>query len=101
MPGDHAFAANNHGDPEKIEASQVQIPSTTNSFSGMDEAVNEKLAENAGLKPKDPLINIESMGDLWNAFLLIAGGICGFVIGRWWDLISKKKNLGENQVLDP
>ena len=100
LPGDHAFAANNHGDPEKIEASQVQIPSTTNSFPGMDEAVNEKLAENAGLKPKDPLINIESMGDLWNAFLLIAGGICGFVIGRWWDLISKKKNLGENQALD-
>ena len=96
MPGDHAFAANEQGDPEKIEASHVQIPSKTKSFSGMDEAINEKMAEDAGIKPKDPLIDTESMGDLWNAILLVAGGICGFVLGRWWHLISKKKNLGGN-----
>jgi hypothetical protein len=66
----------------------------------MDEAVNEKLAENAGLKPKDPFINIESMGDLWNAVLLLAGGVCGFVIGRWWNLISEKKIFKEKQAGD-
>jgi cobalt/nickel transport system permease protein len=89
MPGGHAFAANEKATPEGIEKPQIQEPSTPNSFSGMDEAVNEKLAEDAGLKPKDPYINTESMGDLWNAVLLLAGGVCGFVIGRWWHLISK------------
>jgi cobalt/nickel transport system permease protein len=100
MPADHAFAANDHGEPGKIEMSQIQEPSTTNSFSGMDEAVNEKLAEDAGLKPKDPLINTESMGDLWNAILLLAGGVCGFVLGRCWYLISKKKTFNGNQTND-
>ena len=100
LPGDHALAANSPEEPGEIEISQMQIPSTTNSFSGMDEAVNEKLAEDAGLKPKDPLINIESMGDIWNAFLLVAGGICGFVIGRWWSLISKKRPCNGNQTND-
>jgi cobalt/nickel transport system permease protein len=90
MPGDHAFAANEKAVPRRVEKSQIQEPSTTNSFSGMDEAVNEKLAEDAGLEPKDPLINTESWGDLWNAILLLAGGVCGFVIGRWWHLISKQ-----------
>ncbi len=100
MPGDYASAANEKTVAAKMENSQMQEPSTTNSFSGMDEAVNEKMAEDAGLKPKDPLIDTESMGDLWNAILLIAGGVCGFVIGRWWHLISKKKNLGGNQAND-
>jgi cobalt/nickel transport system permease protein len=89
MPGDHAFAANEKVTPGGLEKPQIQEPSTANSFSGMDEAVNEKLAEDAGLEPKDPYINTESMGDLWNAVLLLAGGVCGFVIGRWWYLISK------------
>ena len=54
---------------------------------GMDEAVNERMAERAGRAPRDPYINTEAMGDVWNFLLLGAGGACGFVIGRWWSLL--------------
>lgn len=60
-------------------------------LSGMDEAVNETLAEDAGATPQSPLLDTESMGDLWNTVLLSAGGVCGFVIGRYWHLIGKKR----------
>ncbi len=56
-------------------------------FLGMDESVNEAVAEQAGAAPRDPFIDIESMGDVWNTVLLGAGGLCGFVIGRWWHLL--------------
>jgi cobalt/nickel transport system permease protein len=56
-------------------------------FSGMDEAVNERLAEAAGRPAREPFINTEAMGDLWNLLLLSAGGICGFVFGRYWHLL--------------
>jgi cobalt/nickel transport system permease protein len=101
MPGDQAFAANEQGVPERIEKSRMQEPSTTNSFSGMDEAVNEKLAEDAGLEPKAPLINTGSWGDLWNAILLLAGGVCGFIIGRWWYLISKQRESNKRSLKLP
>jgi hypothetical protein len=56
-------------------------------FSGMDEAVNERLADAAGRPAREPFINTEAMGDLWNLLLLSAGGICGFVFGRYWHLL--------------
>jgi len=56
-------------------------------FLGMDEAVNEAIAEEAGAPASDPFINIEAMGDVWNTVLLGAGGVCGFIIGRWWHLL--------------
>ena len=91
--GDHVLAASEQGVAgSKNYASKMLAAKVPNSYSGMDEAINEKLAENAGLEPKDPLINIESMGDLWNALLLFAGGVCGFILGRWWHLISKKRS---------
>ena len=63
-------------------------------FSGMDEAVNEKLAEAAGRPARDPFINTEEMGDLWNLLLLSAGGICGFIVGRYWHILwGKEKRL--------
>jgi len=62
-------------------------------FMGMDEAVNEKLAEAAGQPARDPYINTEAMGDLWNMMLLGAGGFCGFVVGRWWHLLWGKPVL--------
>ena len=67
---------------------EVQVESRV-SFTGMDEAVNERLAEEAGQKPRAPYFDSESMGDLWNAMLLIAGGVCGFIIGRGWHKIFK------------
>ena len=51
----------------------------------MDESVNEALAEAAGVPSRDPFINTEAMGELWNLLLLAAGGICGFILGRYWD----------------
>ena len=62
-------------------------------FTGMDEAVNEKLAEAAGRPARDPYIDTESMGDLWNLLLLSAGGICGFVVGRWWHLLWGNRRI--------
>jgi hypothetical protein len=54
-------------------------------FPGMDESVNEALAEEAGVPSRDPLIDTEAMGELWNLLLLVAGGVCGFLLGRHWD----------------
>ncbi len=64
-------------------------------MAGMDEAVNEKLAEKAGKSPRDPYINIEALGDVWNTVLLLGGAICGFIIGRWWHLLFEKKKNGK------
>jgi hypothetical protein len=61
-------------------------------FPGMDEAVNEKVATDAGAHPKDPFINLEAMGDLWNTVLLLGGGAAGFVIGRYWHLLFGRKD---------
>lgn len=60
-------------------------------FTGMDQSVNERLAREAGRPPREPYLNTEKMGDLWNALLLLAGGVCGFVIGRWWHLLFGRK----------
>ena len=56
-------------------------------FSGMDEAVNDALAEKAGRPSRQPYLNTEGMGDLWNLLLLSAGGVCGFILGRYWHLL--------------
>ena len=64
--------------------------SQSRGFTGMDEAVNEQLSEAAGRPARDPYINTEAMGDLWNLLLLSAGGACGFIIGRYWDLLWGK-----------
>jgi len=57
---------------------------------GMDEAVNEVMAEVAGLSAREPYINLEAMGDVWNAVMLLAGAICGFIFGRYWHLLTDK-----------
>jgi len=59
-------------------------------LSGMDEVVNERLAGQAGIHVRSPYIDTESMGDLWNSLLLLAGAVCGFVAGRWWHLLWDK-----------
>jgi cobalt/nickel transport system permease protein len=56
-------------------------------YTGMDEKVNETMAESAGAKVHDPYINLEAQGDLWNALLLAGGGVAGFIIGRSWHLL--------------
>ncbi len=63
-------------------------------LAGMDEAVNERLAEKAGKAPRDPYINLEALGDVWNSVLLLGGAVCGFIIGRWWHILFERKNDG-------
>ena len=68
--------------------------SHTEGLAGMDEAVNEKMAEDAGRAPRDPYINLEASGDVWNMVLMLGGAICGFIIGRWWHLLFDRKENG-------
>ena len=56
-------------------------------YTGMDEKVNEAMAESAGAKVHAPYIDLEEKGDLWNALLLAGGGVAGFIIGRSWHLL--------------
>jgi hypothetical protein len=67
-------------------------------FSGMDTSVNEKLAEEAGAPVRDPYIDTESMGELWNLLLLGAGGVCGFIVGRRWHQIFDRPLEGSSRV---
>jgi cobalt/nickel transport system permease protein len=94
-PGSIADAAND----EQVSTKSDLRPGNTQAaepgkFAGMDEAVNEKLAEAAGQPARAPYIDTESMGDLWNLLLLSAGGICGFVVGRWWHLLWGNRQKG-------
>lgn len=74
-----------------VKADEAQSPpESAPRFSGMDEAVNEMLAEKAGRPSREPHLNIEGMGDLWNLLLLSAGGVCGFILGRYWHLLWGK-----------
>lgn len=96
MPVETLFAANpmegSAPQENQIGNQMTEQPiQSEKTFSGMDEAVNETLAEKAGLTPKAPYIDIESMGDLWNALLLSGGAVCGFILGRWWHLIGGRK----------
>ncbi len=73
---------------ERVEAAEgSQETKDEARFAGMDEAVNERLAEAAGRPARNPYIDTENMGDLWNLLLLAAGGVCGFILGRWWHLL--------------
>lgn len=67
-------------------------------YTGMDEKVNEAIAETAGAKPHDPYINLENKGDVWNAMLLAGGGLAGFIIGRGWHLLFGR---GKDVRIDP
>jgi len=64
-------------------------------YTGMDEKVNEAIAESAGAKARDPYINLENKGDVWNAMLLAGGGLAGFVIGRRWHLLFGRGQGGQ------
>ncbi len=65
----------------------LEIISKKDKIIGMDEAVNEKMARSAGVAPRAPYIDLQALGDVWNAVMMFAGGICGFIIGRWWHLL--------------
>jgi ABC-type cobalt transport system substrate-binding protein len=60
-------------------------------WTGVDEAVVEKIAAEHGREAKPPLINTDK-GDLLLFLFLLAGAAGGFVAGySWRKLISEKK----------
>ena len=77
-------------------AQEVLASKATPGYTGMDEAVNEHMSELAGIKAREPYINLESQGDVWNAMLLLGGGISGFILGRWWHLLFSDKKQPHN-----
>jgi cobalt/nickel transport system permease protein len=64
-------------------------------FTGMDEAVNEAMANRAGANAHDPYIDLEKQGDVWNFVLLMGGGIAGFIVGVNWHHLFGKPAPGQ------
>lgn len=59
-------------------------------WTGVDEAVVEKIAKEHGREARAPLINPGS-GDLLLFAFLVAGAVGGFAAGYYWrDLVTKK-----------
>lgn len=86
-----AFASSPASAGKRVVA-QASAPQPKSGILGMDEAVNEKIAGDAGRPARPPYLNPEKWGDLWNTMLLLAGAICGFVLGRWWHLLFGRKD---------
>ena len=69
--------------------------STEGKWSGVDETVVEKFAEEAGRPSRDPYINVGE-GDMLLFCFLIAGVIGGFVLGYYFRILFKedRKSVG-------
>jgi len=74
-------------EPVAVESEGKPKTEKPKGYTGMDEKVNEAMAEKAGAKAHDPYINLEEKGDVWNTILLAGGALAGFIIGRWWHLL--------------
>jgi ABC-type cobalt transport system substrate-binding protein len=57
-------------------------------WSGVDETVVEKYAEEHGRAPVDPLINTDQ-GDLLLFMFLLGGTIGGFIAGYYWRTLTE------------
>jgi cobalt/nickel transport system permease protein len=79
--------------PQPVSAQAQAAPHK--GFTGMDEAVNEAMANQAGAKAHDPYINLEKQGDVWNFVLLMGGGIAGFIVGVNWHHLFGKDPKGK------
>jgi len=65
-------------------------PAEASKWTGVDEAVIEKIAKEQGREPKEPLINMEQ-GDLPLFIFLVAGVIGGFAAGYYWRVLIAEK----------
>ena len=89
-----SFGIENESKPLPVTADPSEVrPEGEGRFSGMDETVNDKLAQNAGRAAREPYIDTEKMGDLWNLLLLSAGGVCGFIVGKYGHLLWGRKKI--------
>ena len=59
-------------------------------WSGVDESVVEKYAEEHGREAREPLINTDQ-GDLLLFVFLLAGVVGGFIGGYYWRTLTEKK----------
>ena len=88
------FGIENESKPSPVMADLTEVrPEGAARYSGMDEMVNEKMAQNAGRAAREPYIDTEKMGDLWNLLLLSAGGVCGFIVGKYGHLLWGRKRI--------
>lgn len=65
-------------------------------WTGVDEAVVEKVAKEHGREARPPLINTDQ-GDLLLFVFLVAGVVAGFAGGYYWRMLvsEKKQDRGE------
>jgi len=69
--------------------SLIPLPAQAAPWSGVDEAVIEKVAKEHGRERSQPLINLE--GDIGLFVFLIAGTIGGFAAGYYWKSLMGEK----------
>ena len=62
---------------------------TEGKWSGVDETVVERFAEEAGRPPRDPYINV-GKGDMLLFCFLTAGAIGGFIVGYYFRVLFKE-----------
>ena len=65
-------------------------------WSGVDETVVEKYAEEHGRPGRDPVINTDQ-GDLLLFMFLIGGLIGGFAAGYYWRMLTENKCQSKEQ----
>lgn len=76
--------------------SSAVMPVEAAKWTGVDEAVIEKVAKEHGREASEPLINMEQ-GDLPLFLFLIAGTVGGFAAGYYWrTLITGKPSRSDN-----
>ncbi|HUH67334.1 MAG TPA: energy-coupling factor ABC transporter permease [Syntrophales bacterium] len=81
-----------------IMGATMAAPVQAAKWSGVDEAVIEKVAKEHGRETKEPLINMEQ-GDLPLFLFLIAGTVGGFAAGYYWKtlLVQRKGRVTEEK----
>jgi len=72
-------------------------PGRAASWSGVDETVIEKFAEQAGRKAREPFINTEQ-GDLHLFVFLLAGMVGGFIGGYNFRVLFPPRRRNENKT---
>lgn len=76
-----------------LHSSLLTVVSATQKWSGVDESVVEKIAQERGREARDPLINTDQ-GDLLLFVFLLAGATGGFAAGYYWRMLIEKKGIG-------
>lgn len=74
-----------------------RMPGRAASWSGVDETVIEKFAEQAGRKAREPFINTEQ-GDLLLFVFLVAGMVGGFIGGYNFRILFPPRRRSENKT---